>query len=126
MVVQRENRLESARIMNGRQIFLAELAQGAIGEENAYLLATLLVSKLRQTAQIQLERVRFPASEELFAFLAEHDLPQPSEGEVRGYKVTVDYEAVSPVERAARLKGIGAVIRAAWPRLAELDRLATV
>ena len=50
MVAQRENRLDFARIMNQGQIFLAKLSQGAIGEENAYLLGTLIVSKFHQMA----------------------------------------------------------------------------
>lgn len=47
MVTQRTN-LDFKRIMNERGILLARLSQGAIGEENAYLLGTLLVSKLHQ------------------------------------------------------------------------------
>jgi Type IV secretion-system coupling protein DNA-binding domain/TraM recognition site of TraD and TraG len=50
MVGQRENRLDFGAIMNEGKIFLAKLAQGAIGEENAYLLGTLLVSKFHQIA----------------------------------------------------------------------------
>jgi predicted DNA-binding transcriptional regulator AlpA len=50
MVAQRENRFDLAGIMNEGKIFLAKLAQGAIGEENAYLLGTLLVSKFQQLA----------------------------------------------------------------------------
>ena len=50
MVAQKENKLDFARIMNGGQIFLAKLSQGAIGEENAFLLGTLLVSKFHQLA----------------------------------------------------------------------------
>ena len=50
MVAQRENRFDFAEIMNGQKIFLAKLSQGAIGEENAYLLGTLLVSKFHQLA----------------------------------------------------------------------------
>ena len=50
MVGQQENRLDFADIMNGGKIFLAKLAQGAIGEENAELLGTLLVSKFHQLA----------------------------------------------------------------------------
>ncbi|GMW03099.1 MAG: hypothetical protein AMXMBFR84_42350 [Candidatus Hydrogenedentota bacterium] len=48
MVGQKENRLDFADIMNSGKIFLAKLSQGAIGEENAYLLGTLLVSKFHQ------------------------------------------------------------------------------
>ena len=50
MVSQKENRFDFAEIMNGRKIFLAKLAQGLIGEENSYLLGTLIVSKLNQIA----------------------------------------------------------------------------
>jgi hypothetical protein len=50
MVGQKENRLDVGSIMNDGKIFLAKLSQGAIGEENAYLLGTLLVSKIHQLA----------------------------------------------------------------------------
>jgi excisionase family DNA binding protein len=50
MVSQKQNRLDLAAIMNGRKILLAKLSQGLIGEENSYLLGTLLVSKLNQMA----------------------------------------------------------------------------
>jgi len=50
MVSQRENRIDFASIMNGRKILLAKLAQGLIGEENSYLLGTLIVSKFNHTA----------------------------------------------------------------------------
>lgn len=60
MVSQKENRLDFGGIMNGRKILLAKLSQGLIGEENSYLLGTLLVSKLSQTA---MSRQELPASE---------------------------------------------------------------
>lgn len=50
IVSQKDNRLDFSRIMNEGKIFLAKLAQGAIGEENAFLLGSLLVSKLHQAA----------------------------------------------------------------------------
>jgi excisionase family DNA binding protein len=50
MISQKENRIDFAEIMNGRKILLAKLAQGLIGEENSYLLGTLVVSKLNQIA----------------------------------------------------------------------------
>ena len=50
MVSQKENRLDFRKIMDERKIFLAKLAQGAIGELNAYLLGALLVSKFHQVA----------------------------------------------------------------------------
>lgn len=50
MVAQRTQRFDLAAVMNEGKILLAKLAQGAIGEENAHLLGTLLVSKFHQLA----------------------------------------------------------------------------
>lgn len=49
MVSQKEG-LNFEKILHGKKIFLAKLSQGLIGEENAYLLGTLLVSKIQQAA----------------------------------------------------------------------------
>lgn len=64
MVAQKENRIDFAEIMNTGKIFLAKLSQGAIGEENSYLLGSLLVSKFHQMAlsrqeQAQTQRKNF-------------------------------------------------------------------
>jgi hypothetical protein len=48
MVSQQQNRLDFSQIMDTGKIFLAKLAQGAIGEENASLLGSLFVSKFHQ------------------------------------------------------------------------------
>ena len=50
MVSQKESRLDFGSLMDCGQIFLAKLSQGAIGEENAYLLGSLLVAKFHQLA----------------------------------------------------------------------------
>jgi excisionase family DNA binding protein len=50
IVCQKENRLNFRELMDDRKIPLIKLSQGLIGEENAHLLGTLLVSKLYQTA----------------------------------------------------------------------------
>jgi hypothetical protein len=47
---QRETKLNLADAMNGGKIFLAKLSQGLIGEENAALLGSLVVSKFHQHA----------------------------------------------------------------------------
>ncbi|HEX3036428.1 MAG TPA: type IV secretory system conjugative DNA transfer family protein [Thermodesulfobacteriota bacterium] len=49
MVAQKQG-LNFENILNTKKIFLAKLSQGLIGEENAYLLGTLLVSKIHQAA----------------------------------------------------------------------------
>ncbi len=50
MVCQKESRLDFADMMNGGKIFLAKLPEGLIGEENSYLLGSLLVAKFHQMA----------------------------------------------------------------------------
>ncbi|MBI5374184.1 MAG: excisionase family DNA-binding protein [Candidatus Schekmanbacteria bacterium] len=49
MVAQKDG-LNFENILNSKKIFLCKLAQGLIGEENSYLLGTLIVSKLHQIA----------------------------------------------------------------------------
>jgi hypothetical protein len=50
MVTQRENRIDFRAVMDTGKIFLAKLAQGAIGEENAALLGSFLIARFHQTA----------------------------------------------------------------------------
>jgi DNA helicase HerA-like ATPase len=50
MVAQRENRVDFRSVMDKGKIFLAKLAQGAIGEENAALLGSFLIARFHQTA----------------------------------------------------------------------------
>ncbi len=50
MVAQQDSRLDLRRVMDEGKILLCRLSHGAIGEENAHLLGTLLVSKLHQVA----------------------------------------------------------------------------
>lgn len=50
MVCQKASRLDFADIMNTGKIFLARLSQGLIGEENAYLLGSVVVAKFHQMA----------------------------------------------------------------------------
>jgi len=50
IVCQKENKLDFREIMDRRKILLIKLPQGLIGEENAYLLGTMLVSRIYQSA----------------------------------------------------------------------------
>lgn len=50
IVCQKEMKFNFRDVMDNRKILLLKLSQGLIGEENAYLLGTLLVSKIYQTA----------------------------------------------------------------------------
>ncbi len=55
---QRANRLDFADIMDSGKIFLARLAKGLIGKENAFLLGSLLVSRFYQTTIARQARSR--------------------------------------------------------------------
>ena len=64
MVAQKNDRLDFRAAIDGRKIILARLSQGAIGEENSFLLGSLLVAKINQAAtsrqeQEQSKRVPF-------------------------------------------------------------------
>lgn len=78
MVAQAGERFNMRAIMDGRRILLARLSHGAIGEENAHLLGSLLVAKIAQTAmsrQDQPEASRIP----FFVFIDEfHHFVTPS------------------------------------------------
>ena len=50
IVCQKEQVLNFRQMMDESKIFLVKLSQGLIGEENSYLLGTLLIAKLQQTA----------------------------------------------------------------------------
>lgn len=50
MIAQKNDRFDMRAIMDGRKILLAKLSHGAIGEENAHLLGSLLVAKVAQAA----------------------------------------------------------------------------
>jgi hypothetical protein len=50
MVAQRGERFDVARMMDEGKIILAPLSQGLIGEENSWLLGSLLVSRIYQSA----------------------------------------------------------------------------
>ncbi|HKO56340.1 MAG TPA: type IV secretion system DNA-binding domain-containing protein [Thermoanaerobaculia bacterium] len=58
MFGQRESRLDFREIMDRSRIFLAKLAQGAVGAENAALLGSLLVAKFHQAALSRQELAR--------------------------------------------------------------------
>jgi hypothetical protein len=108
-----EKSLDFRQVVDERRIFLGRLSQGAIGEENASLLGSLLVSKMHQVCllrQDQAESARRP----FFLYLDEfHHLATPSMAALfsgaRKYRlgVTVAHQdlyqlrsAVPEVERA--------------------------
>lgn len=70
IVAQKENKLDFRRIMDERKILLVRLSLGAIGEENAYLLGSLLVSKLYH-ATLSRQNVAEDARPPFFLYLDE-------------------------------------------------------
>lgn len=78
LVTVRKPKLDFRRVVDGGMIFLGKLAQGEIGEENAALLGSLLVSKLHQ---VTLARQAQAASERrpFFLYIDEfHQVATPS------------------------------------------------
>jgi type IV secretion system coupling TraD/TrwB family protein len=78
MVAQKAERFDVRAAMDERKILLARLSHGAIGEENAHLLGSLLVAKIAQAAmsrQNQPEASRVP----FFVYIDEfHHFVTPS------------------------------------------------
>lgn len=78
MVTQEEKCLDFARILAERKIVLAKLSHGLIGEENSYLLGTLLVSKLNQAATAR-QRLRDVDRTPFYLYIDEfHNFVTPS------------------------------------------------
>lgn len=95
IVSQRGDRFDVARMMDQGMIILAKLSQGLIGEENSWLLGSLLVSKIHQAAlsrQAQEKDTRRP----FFLYLDEaHNFVTPS---------------ISAILSGARKYGLGLVL----------------
>jgi len=105
MVAQRENRLDFRAMMDGGKIFLARLPQGLIGRENAFLLGSLIMTKLQQMA---MSRARVPESRRrpFYCYMDEfHHFITPS---------------LTEVLSGARKYGLGLVL--AHQELKQLDR----
>ena len=91
IVAQKENRLDFREMMDGRKILLVRLSLGAIGEENAYLLGSLLVAKL-YLATLSRQNVAEEKRPPFFLYLDEaHHFLTPSMNQilsgVRKYKL---------------------------------------
>ncbi len=105
MVSQRENLLDFGAMMDTGKIFLAKLPQGQIGRENAFLLGSLVMTKLQQMA---MSRARVPAAmrRPFYCYIDEfHHFITPSLAEVLS---------------GARKYGLGLVL--AHQDLKQLDR----
>jgi len=82
MVAHGENRLDVSRMMDEGAIFLARIPQGAIGEENAYLLGTILVSAFHRAALCRQEQAVAERSP-FFLYIDEfHDFITPSMAQI--------------------------------------------
>ncbi len=78
VVTAREKPLDFRRVVDDRRIFLAKLSQGAIGEENAALLGSLLVSKIHQVCLLR-QDIAEAERRPFFLYLDEfHNLATPS------------------------------------------------
>lgn len=78
MVGQRQSRIDFADVMDNGRVFLARLSHGAIGEENAHLLGTLLVTKFHQIA-LGRQRVAESSRRNFWLYVDEfHNFATPS------------------------------------------------
>lgn len=105
MVSQGENKLDFTEIMDDGKIFLARLPQGLIGEENAYLLGSLFVSKFQQTAMSR-QRQESSARRDFWIYIDEfHHFITRSMGELitgaRKYRVgmTLAHQNLAQLKR---------------------------
>lgn len=82
MVTQTDNKIDFADIMDSGKIFLARLPQGQIGNENAYLLGSFLVSKFQQT--VMARQAQDAASRrDFWMYIDEfHNFISPSMGQI--------------------------------------------
>ena len=82
MVTQKDNRFDFADIMDSGKIFLARLPQGQIGNENAYLLGSFLVSKFQQTVMAR-QAMEAEARRDFWMYLDEfHNFITPSMAQI--------------------------------------------
>jgi hypothetical protein len=91
MVSQKENRIDFTDIFDCGRILLVKLPQGQIGRENAYLLGSVIVSKIQQTAMSR-QRLRESERRDFWVYLDEfHSFITPSMAEIltgaRKYRV---------------------------------------
>lgn len=78
VVADRENRLDLTAFVESGGIFVGRLSQGAIGEENAHLLGSLLVAKFHQVA-LSREGTHEAERRDFFLYLDEfHHFVTPS------------------------------------------------
>lgn len=78
IVSQQQSRFDLSRIMDSGGIFIGRLSQGAVGEQNAYLLGSLLVAKFQQAAMAR-ERQAEGERRPFFLYLDEfHHFTTPS------------------------------------------------
>ena len=78
MVGQKANRLNFGEIMDTGKIVLAKLPQGLIGEENAYLLGSVLVAKFQQLAMAR-QAQQVAARKDFYLYIDEfHHFITPS------------------------------------------------
>jgi type IV secretory pathway TraG/TraD family ATPase VirD4 len=106
MFAARESRLDFREIMDGGRIFLAKLAQGAIGEENAALLGSLIVAKFHQAALSRQELQRESRKDFDLVIDEFQDLVTPSVAKIlagtRKYRLglTAAHQSLRPVYEA--------------------------
>ncbi|MBV9242960.1 MAG: type IV secretory system conjugative DNA transfer family protein, partial [Acidobacteria bacterium] len=60
VICQKDNQLDFRRLVNDKRIILIKLSHGLIGEENAYLLGTMILSRIYQAALSRQDSTKRP------------------------------------------------------------------
>jgi hypothetical protein len=121
VLTARSKALDFRQVVDERRIFLARLSQGAVGEENAALLGSLLVSKIHQVSLLRQDQAE-ENRRAFFLYLDEfHHVATPSMASlfsgIRKYRlaVTVAHQNLSQLGRVPEVEN--AVLAEAHTRI---------
>lgn len=121
IVAQTQPRLDLAEVMNTGMVFLAKLSQGVIGEENAHLLGSLLVTKFhqlalsRQTIPKEKRRPFYLYADEFQHFVTPSMAPLLTEARKYGVALVLSHQTLAQLRDSPRAQD--AVMGNAYTRI---------
>jgi hypothetical protein len=111
IVSQRKGRLDLAEVMERGKVLLVRLGKGLIGEENAYLLGSLLLAKCnqlalaRQAIPIAARRPFFCYADEFQSFVTPSIESLATEGRKYRFGLTVAHQMLAQLSDVPRIEG---------------------